>query len=295
MISKVVLAKLLGVLSAVLYCKASALDIGNGCMARYLKDRKILEDDFPVSGLTDSVSCRIVLPIIVNSFENVLCQKLSEKDTIRTDCVIDELKKNHALEYMMKQEVILMTKDLNENDSKVKIETVKEKLRNIFEETANICDSDPVYGGLFDDILEIKNESLAVLRQDYCFTKFVIEGKLIEVQNVDFNPKKIATSNIDCQTMIRNNRIEREKKLLEALKTRNLTKEQLQCVMDKFQIERAFDSNLALEVIDHIDVSLNVRRANREKIAKKLENFVKSIFLCVGKTARENQSTIMKF
>lgn len=294
MISKSLYTELLFFL-AVLYCEASNLDIGNACIARYLKDRNKLEASFPVPHEIEPSSCRLVMPIIMKSFESVLCKKLTEKESIRADCVMDVLKKEGALEYMLKQEVVLMSKEFNEKDSKLKLEDVKEKLRNIFEEAARICDSDPTYAGLFDDILEIKNESLAVLRQDYCFTKFVIESKLIDVKHFDFNPKKIVTSNIDCQTMIKNNRVEREKKLLETLKTRNLTKEQQQCVMDKFQIDRAFDSNLALEVIDQIDVSIEVRRANRERIAKMLQNFVRSIFMCVGKMAKKNQSTIMMF
>lgn len=274
---------------------ASNLHLGNACIARYLESRNKLEVGFPIPSEIDLSSCRVVMPIIMNSFETVLCKKLSEKESINAGCVVDMLKKEGALEYMLKQELILMSKDLNEGESKVKLEDVKEKLRSIFKESAEACNSDPTYAGLFDDILQIKNESLAVLRQDYCFTKFVIESKLIDVKDIDFNPKKIITSDIDCKTMIKNNRVEREKKLMESLKLRNLSKEQLQCIMDKFQIERAFDSNLALEVIDHIDVSLDVRRTNRARIAEKLENFVKSIFLCTGKTADKNQSTIMKY
>jgi len=277
-------------------CESSTLDVGNVCIAKYLKDRNKLDDWHPVPIDKEiESSCRLVMPIIMKSFESVLCKKMSEKESIRTDCVMAVLKKEGALDYMLKQELILMSKDLIEEDSKVKMENIKEKLRNIFEGAARICNSDSTYAGLFDDILEIKNESLAVLRQDYCYTKFAIESKLIDVQNIDFNPKKIVTSNIDCQRMIKYNRIEREKKLLETLKTKNLTKEQLQCVMDKFQIDRAFDSNLALEVIEHIDVPIDVRRKNRLRIAEKLEKFVKSVFICVGKTSDKNQSTIMTF
>lgn len=295
MLPKTIFAVLL-IFSAVFCCESASLDVGNSCIARYLMERNKLEHDFPIANTADleNAFCRLVMPIVLKSFENVLCQKMREKESINHDCVMDFLKKEGALDYMFKQEVILMSKSLTEEDSKFRLEDVKEQLRNIFEEAARICDSDPTYAGLFNDILEIKNESLAVLRQDYCFIKFAIESKLLEVQDVDFNPKKIVTSNIDCQTMIKKNRAEREKKLLETMRTRNLTEDQIHCVRDKFQIERAFDSNLALEVIDHIDVPLEVRRANRERIAEKLEKFIESIFICIGRRADKNQSTILK-
>lgn len=264
-------------------CKPSNLDIGNACVVHYLKEKGRLDENFPYPANVEHSKCRLVMPIIMRAFEGALCAKLSEKETIKADCVIREIKEAGALEYMLMQEVIVMTRGLEEEVMKQKLEELKEKLRVSFESAAENCESDPTYGGLFDDVLEIRNESLAVLRQNFCFTKFVIESKLIDVEDVDINPKKIVTSNIDCTTMIKNNRIERENKLMETLENRKLPKEQIQCIMDKFQIERAFDSNLALEVIDQIDVTLEVRRINRENIAKRLENFIKGIFLCAGR------------
>lgn len=266
-------------------CKPSNLDAGNACVVQYLKDKERLDPDFPVPASIEVSKCRLVMPIIMKAFEGALCSKLAEKESIKADCVMKEIKRAGAMELMLMQEVIVMTEGLNEEDMQLKLEEIKESLRIVFEAAAATCDSDPTYAGIFDDVLEIKNESLAVLRQNYCFTKFVIESKLIDVKDIDVNPKKIVTSNIDCKTLIKNNRIERERKLLDTLKTRNLSKEQTQCITDKFQIERAFDSNLALEVIDQLDVSLEVRRVNRENIASRLESFIKSIFICVGMTS----------
>lgn len=265
--------------------KPSALDTGNACVAQYLKEKNKLPQDFPVPHDLEMSKCRLVVSIIMKAFENALCAKLTDHETIKAGCIMDEIKDADALEYMLVMEIIVMTKGLEEEEMKQKNEETKETLRNIFQNAAKVCESDPTFAGLFNDILEIRNESLAVLRQNYCFTKFAIESKLIDVKDIDVNPKKIVTSNIDCKTMIKNNRIEREKKLSETLKARNYSEEQTQCIMDKFQIDRAFDSNLALEVIDQLDVTMEVRRTNREKIAKQLEKFIKSIFVCAGKMA----------
>lgn len=269
----------------------SNLDIGNACIAQYLKDKGHLEEDFPVSAVSATPQCRLVMPIVIKAFEAALCSKLRENESIKADCVMKEIKAANAMEFMLMQEIIVMTKDLEEEKMKKKLEVVKENLRTVFENAAKTCDSDPTYAGQFNDILEIKNESLAVLRQNYCFTKFAIESKLLDVKDIDINPKKIVTTDIDCKAMIMKNRLQRENKLMESLKTRQLSKEQSQCIKDKFQIERAFDSNLALEVIDHIDVTLEVRKRNRENIAKRLESFILSIFLCVGNASSNHQTS----
>lgn len=279
-------------------CKSN-LEAGNACVVRFLKDRKQLRDDFPVSTDLDTSRCRLVMPLIMHVFEKALCSKLSEEKSINAECVMSEFKSSGVMDLMLKQEVVLMSKDLPEDESKKMLEEGKNELRRIFHSASNVCESNPTYAGLFDDILEFKNESLAVLRQDYCFTKYVVESKLIDTQDIDINPKRIVTTNIDCQAMIKSNQIERQEKLVKSLKSKNLTSEQIQCVIDKFQIERAFDSNLALEVIDQVDVPLEVRRRNRENIAKKLENFIKSVFICAGNLSDRrpftNQVSIMQF
>lgn len=273
-------------------CKPTTLDIGNACIAQYLKEKYILEADFPVSADLNVSQCRLFMPLILAAFESALCTKLAVEESIKADCVMTAIKQDKSIELMLMQEIIIMTRGLEEEMVKKNLESSKEKLRLSFEKAASSCDSDPNYGGLFDEILEIKNESLAVLRQDYCFTKFVIESNLIDVQDVDVNPKKIATSNIDCVAMIKHNRIEREKKLKETLMSRKLSQDQIQCTMDKFQIERAFDSNLALEVIDQIDVPIEVKRINREKIARQLESFIKSVFICAGQQQANGSNAV---
>ena len=286
MLSKVIV---LVAVFLIIECRHQTIDVGNSCIAQFLKEKELLEDEFPVAIEVDEAKCQMLMPMIMRSLENALVKKLSDKTSIKSDCIMKDFMKAHVLENLLKHEMVTMTKELEAEEVKVRLEEIKEDMRIIFERAARKCDSDPSYGGVFDDVLEIKNESLAVLRQNYCFTKFVVETKLIDVQEIDFNPKKIVTSSIDCQAMIKSNRLEREKKMLQAIKQHNLTQEQIQCIKDKYQIERAFDSNLALEVITYLDVSVDVRRTNRENIARRLESFIKSLFVCLGKSSHPSQ------
>lgn len=267
---------LLSTVALIVDCSSDS-KASNNCAAIYLKDNGILEEDFPVF---DIFMCRLIVPIALRAFEKSICIKLSEHESIAAECVVKELRKANAFDYMLKEEAIVMAKALDEETAKRLVKNIRETLRMIFEQAALTCDSDPRYAGVFDDLFEIRNESLAVLQQNYCFTKFVVESKLIEVQNVDFNPKRIVTTNIDCLTLIKKNRATREKKFLNTMKSQNVTEDQMQCIMDKYQIHRASDSNLALEVIDQIEVPLSVRRTNREIISKRLEPFMTSIFMC---------------
>lgn len=276
-----------GTIFLLVECKPSTLDVGNACMGLYLKDKKLIPEEFPIPPvLQDEERCKVIMAVILKSLEKALCVKITEKKSVKAECVMDWLQKQNVLDYLLNHEFITMSRALPEEEAQEYLEDIKENLRTAFETAARECDSDPTYGGVFDDVLEIRNESLAVLRQNYCFTKFVIETKLIDVRNVDLNPKKISTSNINCQEMIKANRIERQTRMVDNLAVHNLSEDQIQCVKDKYQIERAFDSNLALEVITNLDVSLEEKRTNKEKLALRLESFIKSMFVCFGNSSK---------
>lgn len=261
--------------------EAAQLEEGNACIIQHLKNKKKLSQDFPYDTQPDSVKCRLVMPLILKHLEAALLQKLSEKDQdIKVDCIMGHLKNVSALDYMLMREIIPMSRSLENSEITQKTRNTTKVLRRILINGANKCGSDRSYSGLFDDILGLQNMSLEVLQHNYCFTKYAIENKLIEVKHINLNPRRIPTINLNCEEMIDIQQITKERQLLSRLNERNLSNEEVQCVMDKYRSEKAFDSNVALEVVDFLHISYEEKRANREKIANLLEKYIKSVFTC---------------
>lgn len=266
----------------------SNLDEGNSCIIQYLKSKKKLDDDFPSPMQPDSSKCRLVMPLLLRTFGNALRIRLSEKSDIDVDCVMDNFKNSSAMDYMLMREVIPMSKDLENSEITQRMRNSTKALRKILINTAKKCKIDSSFGGLFDDILGLQNVSIPVLEHNFCFTKYALDNELIEVKHVNINPRRITTTNLDCEEMILRNQIMREKQLLEKLNRRNLSHEHIQCILDKYRTEKAFASNIALEVIDILNISYEEKRTNRERVAAQLEQFITSIFVCTRGSAHDN-------
>lgn len=266
----------------------SNLDEGNSCIIQYLKNKKKLNGDFPSPSQPDSSKCRIVMPLIMKTFGNALRTRLSEKPDMKVDCVMSHFKNTSMMDYMLMREVIPMSRELENSEVTQRMRNSTKVLRKILISVAKKCEIDPNYGGLFDEILGLQNLSMPVLEHNYCFTKYAIDNELIEVKHINFNPRRIPTLNLDCDEMIDRNQIMRERQLLEKLNRRNLTHDHIQCIMDKYRSEKAFASNVALEVIDILNISYEEKRSNRERVAAQLEKFLASIFVCT-KSIRDKQ------
>jgi hypothetical protein len=169
--------------------EAAQLEEGNACIIQHLKNRKKLSQDFPYDTQPDSVKCRLVMPLILKHLEDALHQKLSENEDIKVDCIMSHLKNVSALDYMLMREIIPMSRSLENSEITQKTRNTTKILRRILINGANKCGSDRSYSGLFDDILGLQNMSLAVLQHNYCFTKYAIENKLIEVKHINLNPE----------------------------------------------------------------------------------------------------------
>lgn len=262
-------------------CKPLKFEVGMACVVQHLKDNNKLEKDFPFPDGVDTSDCQIIMPLLMRVSEDMLRLKLSRKESIKADCVMVEMKKSDGLDYIFIHDVVQWSKGSIEADDIKKYEKFDKTLKEIFENAAIICESDPSYGGLLDEVVKIKNESLPVLQQNYCFTKYAIESKLIDVEDVDYNPKKIDTSIVDCTVMIKNKKVEKEEKLLDVLRTLKLAPEKIQCVVENFQMDRNFDWNLAFQVIEQLEIPTEVRIRNGEIIAQNLKNLSRSMFVCI--------------
>lgn len=262
----------------------SNLDEGNSCIIQYLKNKKQLDANFPSPSSSDSAKCRLVMPLLLRTFGNALRTRLSEKPDIDVDCVMNNFKNSSAMDFMLMREVIPLSKDLENTETTQRMRNATKTLRKILISVAKRCEIDQTYGGLFDEILGLQNLSIPVLEHNYCFTKYALDNELIEVKHINLNPRRISLTNLDCEEMIERNQIMREKQLLNKLNQRKLSHEHIQCIMNRYRSEKAFASNIALEVIDILNISYEEKRENREKVAVQLEKFITSIFVCTRGT-----------
>jgi hypothetical protein len=272
----------------------SEIDLGAFCIIKYLKTTGKIPVNFPDTFTTsDSVKCELTTPIMIRSLTSLLCGRLLEVKTENVDCVMQHLVENRAIDFIMILDVAVFHVQEDEVVKELKTST-ENKFKEILVDIARICESDPNYGGLFDKLMGFENDILIAIEQkNYCFAKFAIESELIKInEEIDLNPKKISTFDIDCKSMIIQSRREREENLIKKLRSKRISNEQIQCILDKYQIERAFDAVIALEVISNLNISATARKFNLEKVNSRFINFVNGVIMCSGSLEKISSAKI---
>lgn len=270
----------------------SNIDLGASCVIKYLKSKERIPSEFPEIIGSDLLNCEITMPIMIRSLTSLLCGRLLEVKTENVDCVMHQLSEGGLIDFIMILDVAILHVPEDEVVRELKA-TTESKFKDLLVETARVCESDPNFGGLFDKIIGFENDSVAAERRNYCFAKFAIESELIKInEEIDLNPKKISTFDIDCREMIIQSRKEREEILIKKLRTKRISNEQLQCILDKYQIERAFDSVLALEVISNLKIQSTTRKMNLENVNKRFINFVNGVIMCSGSLEKISSAKI---
>ena len=138
----------------------SAEEESEACMIKLLKEKGLLNSDFPNS---NHIARCFLMSSIISSLESGFYLKFDDKEGIDADCVKNELKVKKFIYYVIKMEIIEKSKNMPEEDIKKTLNENKQEMKNILNEAATTCNSDPKRGGIFDDVLDIKNTSQAGL------------------------------------------------------------------------------------------------------------------------------------
>ncbi|CRK92413.1 CLUMA_CG005972, isoform A [Clunio marinus] len=274
-----------GVYIILLFClfelSASDKDTGITCLIKYLKDHGRLEEDFPLPQKpAHAQACDAVVRLVLPTIEREFLSKLSEKESIKSDCVSAQLKKGGLLDYLIKEEVIESSTDLSNQEVMKKLAETRETIKGILDNAAVFCNSDATYAGLFDKYLGLKNESLSALQSHYCMAKYVIDEEIIDVGNVNINPSNIDTAAANCDTVISNAKAEVEAQLRDKYKEQNLSQSKINCIMRSFRRNKMFENSIALGALENLEISLETKRENKERVENKMESFVTGVFGC---------------
>ncbi|CAG9806659.1 unnamed protein product [Chironomus riparius] len=254
-----------------------AEDDSNACIVRMLQEKGLLDHDFPHDG--QPRMCFLV-QTVVTSLENGFYTKFDEKESIKADCVKTELKNNNFVYRAMKKEIIESSKMLSRDDINKMLNENKEDMKNVLNDAAKDCQSDPTWAGIFDEILDITNTSKTVVEQNYCSLKTSIDKKLINIGDFDINPHNIDTSKIDCDKIIEELKTEIDEKLRSEYNKKGLSRSSVECVINNFRNSRFYEISIAIGALEKNDIDSAVRAENKEKLTPQLQSGIAGLFSC---------------
>jgi hypothetical protein len=248
--------------------KDKSEDLSSSCIIRFLQIKGKLEDSFPSSYAPGDL-CRVLLPLIYTNHSEKLVLKLYETKNVKARCVYEKLKNSEFIEHELKLEIFSQAKHLTMNEKRKREYEVMINQRKLLIDTARICRSDAKYGGIFDEILGM-NSSLTLLQESYCYQKYVIDNRFLNIPAVQLGSDAI---NVECRIVVETKKRNSERKLTDAFHKNHYSRAAIDCLLEKYRHEQIFGWNLAKELLTKLEFPPNVRLMEEMRISKKISEF----------------------
>lgn len=260
----------------ILYVTATdnAFSDGEACLVQYLQRKGKLDNNF-ISAEKPSPNCRFVMPLTKIVVRKTFTDRIDKEIPDRSECLIAKFDNQETLDLLIKISVI------QESEVKAELESTRNALHDDLKNIMAHCETnDESFAAIFNDYLGNKNETLEVLQQDYCMSKYVADHKILNLNNVELNPSQVETSNLDCNQIVEKHRNESEKELTDKISTLPNGQRILKCVMDAYKNGSIFYSGIALKVLYNLDVPKELKESEKVRLTQKLSEFGLATFTC---------------
>ncbi len=253
---------------------------GQACLVQHLKTKGKLNQSFQ-STLEPTSRCRLVMPLTIQILKTSVTDRVKNDFPNEADCLNDEFDNKEAVDFLIKLDVIKSSTLLSVSARDTQLEDTRSLFKDDLEDIARQClVDDKNFVKIFNDVLGIKNETLVAYQHEYCMAKYVVDNDLLEVNNLDINPQRIDTNNVNCDYIIDVERSKTEKELSDKLSATPEGQRSLSCVLNAFRSGNMFGYKIALIVLNNLDVTSEVKVEQSNKISVKLGEFAMSTFMC---------------
>jgi hypothetical protein len=271
-------------LSATLYCvyARAAIDEGEACIVQYLKRKGKLSEDFPTTLETPSSHCEVSIPISTKIVREAYVDKINETFPNQSQCLIDEFDNREIVDHVLKVSVISESKKLSENSIKTQLEAARSDLKQDLEKIAIQCNTvDEAFTNIFNDLLGIKNETLAVFQYEYCISKYTADNSLLPLNNVELNPHHIDIEHLNCTAIIEKERTKAVKEIRDKMTSTPNGDRYINCILNAYNRNRVFDWSIALKVLYIVELPKETKESEKAKATQKIADFSVATFTCI--------------
>lgn len=263
--------------SIVLECHGAPNYNGFACLVEYLKGNGKLDQNYPTPVGYDQNVCPLAVSSTKQALTTAFEKKLTEED--KKSCIIQQFNEAELIDEIMKNEVLDHATHLSEDDQNTQVRAEKDKIIKIFKETADKCQSDPKYGGAFDE--EIGSATLSS-EEKYCIIKHVIDQKAIDLKNVNVNPDDISTESLDCDATIRDRKTKSQNEYFKAIDSEEKIPLRVKtCMKSLYDSQNIFENEIAEISLELVDLPRESRSTNQEILKQDLAEFQQSAIFCL--------------
>lgn len=276
------------VTSFVIYSvKASSQREREACLVQYLKTKGKLSADFQSAEPAPS-GCDFVTPFTMQVIRGTVFATIEKEMPNAALCLTKQLDNEEAFDYLVKINILSASRSLNESDRQTQVEATRNQFKENLEKIATHCETDDKkFINIFMDTLGIKNDSLAVLQYEYCLAKYAVDNKVVELGDVEINPRHIDLDSVDCEQIIEADRSKSEKYFIDKNAETFKGEESMNCAVNAYRNDKIYDWRVAFKVITTLDFSVETKTVETIKITDKMVTFARSTSVCSEQNLQE--------
>lgn len=200
-------------------------------------------------------------------------------------CIRQQLEAINFPEIMMKLFVYESSLKTSKKQKKKLVSATNTEAENKLQVAVSVCVSEPVFGEMFDNIMEdeVKDEdSLDEKQNDYCIRKYVVDKELIDTNEftIILNPDNIEL-NFECEDRIDDMFESLEEVIKDSFETANQSKKQLRCMNKALRTGKAGEFIAKISVLSEVKLDDEQKKIFRAEFVDKLKGYYQEMIKCL--------------
>ncbi|XP_070497466.1 uncharacterized protein [Chironomus tepperi] len=265
------------------------------CIAKNLRDKKLLDNDFKFSENSQHLECDAVIAelkqkILTDDLNLTLLREESEnskalKKLVQDNlvCIKDELIASGYSETKMKISIYEVSRNLQMKQRKQLTASTKAEGDKKMQISILKCVTGPIFGKLFDDLMKGEDEQELEGKQiNYCIRKYVVDKNLIDTNEltVNLNPDNIEIS-IDCEQGMKTAIVTLEEAIKETYKGLYNLEIQIQCLINVIMTGKGLDYTAKAFVLSEANLSDDKKNQYRSEFVDNFRALSDEMAKCV--------------
>lgn len=264
------------------------------CIADYLKSKKLIASDQGTENPVNSMCMAIVQVTKQKIMEHIeVTLESDERMKNESSCMVDLMVQSDFADRMLVIYLLETSDDAETFEVQEKIKRAQKFANEVMLDSLITCESDEKFNEAFEELFADKSSSEEEIddREDFCIRKHVVDNNLIVSKHLklDINPKRLDTSEINCEILYQKALKDAENELVQALSedsseedddSLDLAKVE-KCLLNVIRKENFIDQMLQFDYVKEFNLTPALKEELRSRFIKVMTKLSKRSIKCV--------------
>lgn len=231
----------------------------------------------------EAILCENLLNATVEGVYTDLIEEFSKIEELKdaAACIVENLRVFKWSNLEIKERLYEFSDSLSDDEKTAKFREIKTAQGKLSNDAIVSCLAEKEFGELFEQVFKKDDQEDYV--GDYCARTFALENKLVDTDRyqVNPNPNKIITNDIDCNIINKKHFVEAEEELKQnLLKDSGENQVKVNCLIEKYREHHYFNKTLAVALLGEINIAGEQKELEKKNFVQVMIKITKTLQDC---------------